>query len=242
MSAVSCLSSEHGNALFHPRGPAPSTLGSKLQKQRSTEVTRGRFGGQAWKWWTSVYSHSRSQRAVRWPYLTAAELGRSLAVHSGDEKMGLVNSEAISTTLNLDINCKRSLIGFPVFTFVLSQFFFSTCQPNDPSKGHSDHFPPLLNTFQWLFISCVYSKALIMPQGFICLLLSHLLDSFLSLLHACSLQYSHTGGHSLLQICQAHRISSFPCPEHSSPWILSELTLILPSDLCSNSSLLSSLY
>lgn len=161
MSAVIYLSSELGNTLFHPRGPAPSTLGSKLQKQRSMEVTRGRFGGQAWKWWTSLYSHSRSQKAVRWPYLTAAELGRSLAVHLGEEKMGLVNSEAISTTLNLDINCKRSLIGFPVFTFVLSQFFFSTCQPNDPSKRHSDHFPPLLNTFQWLFISCVYSKALI---------------------------------------------------------------------------------
>ena len=136
------------------------------------EAAHGRFGGQAQKWCASLYLHSRNQKAVRWLYLTAKELGKSLAVCLGEEKMGLVNNQAISTTLNLDINCKHSLIGFPMFTFVLSQFFFSTHQPNDPSKSHSDHLPPLLNTFQWLFMSSVYSKVLIMTARFYMIYLS----------------------------------------------------------------------
>lgn len=161
--------------------------------------------------------------------------GKSLPVHLGEEKMVLVNSQAISATLNLD---KHPLITnilefFPIFTFVLSQFFFSTYQLNHPLKRNSDHLPPLLNIIQWFHLPCVFQRPYDLKTLYdLPLTLFH--DSCLSLLPTCSLHHSYTGHQSLLQICQAYRISSLFCPEHSSSQILSELTLILPSDLCSN--------
>lgn len=103
------------------------------------------------------------------------------------------------------------------------------------SPSFAQHIPMAFYVF------CVFQSSYHDCKVLYDLPFTHFLDSFLSLLPAYSLHYSYPGSHSLPQICQAHHISSLLCPEHSSPQILSEITFILPSDLCSDSSLLSSL-
>lgn len=117
---------------------------------------------------------------------------------------------------------------------MLSHFFFSTYQLNHPLKHNSDHLPPLLNTIHWFFISRVYSKVLMASRLYMICLLPTFMILFLafSLLAHCS---TATLATRVSLKCAKH--IAFPLSSH----ILSELALILSSDLCWNSSLLSSL-
>lgn len=51
-------------------------------------------------------------------------LGNTVRLCASEEDMA--NSEAVSITHDPDITCKHFVISLPIFTFVLSQFSFST--------------------------------------------------------------------------------------------------------------------
>ena len=109
-----------------------------------------------------------------------------------EEEMGMVNSQAIPITHNLDISYKHCLIVFPIFAFVFSQFFSEHSNLMILLKLNSNHVHLLLKASTDFHLSCLFQSPYHDFQASYDFPPTSFLDSFLSILSICSLHYSHS--------------------------------------------------